>query len=103
MASKPRINSVLVENIQRAKFLNSSSSGFSPKVCLSSCNADLPDEPYVTEHAKRGGLANAKRGKLLVTTPKDHFGPISAEYDPILNQGILVDQCFDNHYVCGQW
>lgn len=104
MGNKPRINLVLIENIRHAKMLRSFISGGPPKFCHSSCNAaDLPDVSYVTERAKKGGIANAKRGKDMVTTPSDHFGPISAEYDPIMNRGILVGQCFDDRHQCGQW
>lgn len=84
--------------------LRSFISGGPPKFCHSGSNAaDLPDVSYVTERAKKGGIANAKRGKDMVTAPSDHFGPISAEHDPIMNRGILVGQCFDDRHQCGQW
>lgn len=104
MANKPRINPVLIENIRHAKMLRSFISGGPPQFCHSSCDpADLPDHSYVTENAKRSGLANAKRGKDMVTAPFDHFGHITAEHDPIMNRGILVGQCFNDRQTCGQW
>lgn len=104
MGNKPRINLVLIENIRHARMLRSFISGGPPKFCHSGSNAaDLPDVSYVTERAKKGGIANAKRGKDMVTAPSDHFGPISAEHDPIMNRGILVGQCFDDRHQCGQW
>lgn len=102
MASQPRINSALVESIRRAKS-RSISSGGPPKYYHSLSNADLPDEPYVTERAKRGGIANAKSGRIFVTVPSDHFGPILADHDPIMQQGVLVGFEFENRYKCRQW
>lgn len=41
-----------------------------------------PDEAFVTERAQRSGRANAASGRIMVTVPNDHFGPILAEHDP---------------------
>jgi hypothetical protein len=51
-------------------------------------NENRPDEAYVTERAVRAGRANASSGRIMVTTPNDHFGPIGPEYDPTRNQVI---------------
>ncbi|CAI9117352.1 OLC1v1018728C1 [Oldenlandia corymbosa var. corymbosa] len=104
MASQPRINSTLVATIRRARIMRTCAVEQPPqKVYHNLKDEDLPDEPYVTERAKRGGIANAKSGRIFVTIPSDHFGPISAESDPVMNLGILVGQCFANRYKCRQW
>lgn len=46
-------------------------------------NHDKPDEAYTTDRAVRAGRANACSGKILVTVPGDHFGPIAPEADPL--------------------
>lgn len=46
-------------------------------------NHDKPEEAYVTERAQRAGRANAASGKILVTVPGDHFGPIGPDSDPL--------------------
>lgn len=46
-------------------------------------NHDKPDEAYTTDRAVRAGRANACSGKILVTVPGDHFGPIGPEADPL--------------------
>lgn len=103
MASQPRINSFLVVSIRNARTLRACATEQPQKVYHSLKDEDLPDEPYVTERAKRGGIANAKSGRIFVTVPSDHFGSISAESDPVRNLGILVGQCFANRYQCRQW
>jgi E3 ubiquitin-protein ligase UHRF1 len=42
-------------------------------------DADRPDEAFRTERAVRKGLANAASGRLMVSVPLDHFGPIPPE------------------------
>ena len=49
-------------------------------------NENRPDEAYVTERAVKTGRANASSGRIMVTTPNDHFGPIGPEFDPTRNQ-----------------
>ena len=39
---------------------------------------DRPDEAYMTAKAKRKGLSNAASGRMRVTCPPHHFGPIGA-------------------------
>lgn len=36
----------------------------------------------MTERAQRSGRANAASGRIMVTVPNDHFGPILPEHDP---------------------
>ena len=40
----------------------------------------------MTERAVKTGRANASSGRIMVTTPNDHFGPIGPEFDPTRNQ-----------------
>ncbi|KAL3529057.1 hypothetical protein ACH5RR_008379 [Cinchona calisaya] len=103
MASQPRINSALVVTIRRARMLRTSASGEPVKVYHSLKSEDLPDESFITERAKKSGIANAKCGRIFVTVPSDHFGPISAENDPVMNSGVLVGQCFANRHKSRQW
>lgn len=44
--------------------------------------ADRPDEAFTTDRAVRAGRANAASGRIMVTVPGDHFGPIPPEADP---------------------
>lgn len=51
-----------------------------------------PDEAFVTERAVKTGRANASSGRIRVTIPNDHFGPILAEHDPennVVSQAAL--------------
>ena len=43
---------------------------------------DRPDEAFTTDRAVRAGRANASSGRIMVTVPGDHFGPIPPEADP---------------------
>lgn len=43
---------------------------------------DRPDEAFTTDRAVRSGRANAASGRIMVTVPGDHFGPIPPEADP---------------------
>ena len=45
-------------------------------------NKDRPDEAFTTDRAVRAGRANAASGRIMVTVPNDHFGPIPPEADP---------------------
>lgn len=49
-------------------------------------NESRPEQAFVTEKAQRAGRANASSGRIMVTTPNDHFGPIGPEHDPLRNQ-----------------
>jgi hypothetical protein len=44
--------------------------------------APSPDEAFTTDRAQRAGRANAASGRIMVTVPNDHFGPILPEHDP---------------------
>jgi len=41
-----------------------------------------PNEAFTTDRAQRAGRANAASGRIMVTVPNDHFGPILPEHDP---------------------
>ena len=43
---------------------------------------DRPDEAFTTDRAVRAGRANAASGRIMVTVPNDHFGPIPPDADP---------------------
>ncbi|KAK4779598.1 hypothetical protein SAY87_015704 [Trapa incisa] len=104
MVSQPRINSALVMAIRMAKMEELNNAGSTHgKVHHFIHNQNRPDKAFTTERAKRAGKANACSGKIFVTTPPDHFGPITAEYDPERRQGVLVGECWDDRMDCRQW
>ena len=49
-------------------------------------NESRPDEAFVTDRAVKTGRANAASGRIMVTTPNDHFGPIGPGFDPSRNR-----------------
>ncbi|MCO5563798.1 hypothetical protein L7F22_017446 [Adiantum nelumboides] len=101
MASQPRINSALVVAIRMAKSSTTTSTNGQPYVYIQ--NQDRPDKCYTTERAKKSGKANAASGKIFVTIPPDHFGPITAENDPVRGQGVLVGETWEDRMECRQW
>lgn len=104
MASQPRINSSIVVAIRMARMSRSSiTTTKSLKVYNFVHNQNRPDKAFTTERAKYGGMANACSGKIFVTVPSDHFGPILAENDPERNQGVLVGECWEDRMECRQW
>ncbi|KAK7263797.1 hypothetical protein RJT34_31394 [Clitoria ternatea] len=105
MASQPRINSALVFAIRMARMAsnNNQASAVSRTATHFLHNQDKPDQPYTTERARRNGRANAASGKIFVTVPTDHFGPITAENDPLRNQGLLVGESWRDRQECRQW
>lgn len=105
MASQPRINSALVFAIRmaRAASANNASAGPIRTVSHFLHNQDRPDHPFTTERAQRKGRANAASGKIFVTVPTDHFGPITADNDPLRNQGLLVGEIWRDRLECRQW
>ncbi|KAH9705677.1 E3 ubiquitin-protein ligase ORTHRUS 2 [Citrus sinensis] len=103
MAGQPRINSTLVAAIRMAKRSNTTVPGGPSKIYHFVHNQDRPDKAYTTERAKRKGKANAASGKIFVTLPPDHFGPILAENDPERNQGVLVGESWEGRLECRQW
>lgn len=103
MASQPRINSALVTAIRMAKLSKLNVAAGSSKVYHFVHNQDRPDKAFTTERAQKSGKANAASGKIFVTVPPDHFGPIMAENDPERNQGVLVGECWEDRLECRQW
>ncbi|GMJ06615.1 ORTHRUS 2, VARIANT IN METHYLATION 1 [Hibiscus trionum] len=103
MASQPRINSTLVSIIRMAKLSKSNAAAGPLKVYHFVHNQDRPDKAFTTERAKYTGKANAASGKIFVTVAPDHFGPITAENDPVRNQGVLVGECWEDRFECRQW
>ncbi|KAL9295995.1 hypothetical protein ACSQ67_021891 [Phaseolus vulgaris] len=104
-ASQPRINSALVFAIRMARTNSNpnASAGGDRTLNHYRHNQDRPDEPFTTERAQRAGRANAASGKIFVTVPTDHFGPITAEHDPVRNQGLLVGESWRDRLECRQW
>ncbi|PPR98127.1 hypothetical protein GOBAR_AA22546 [Gossypium barbadense] len=104
MANQPRINLTLVSAIRMAKMLKSSGAGEgSSQVYEYIHNQDRPDKAYTTERAKRNGMANAASGRIFVTIPTDHFGPILAKNEPVRNRGVLVGDTWGGRLECRQW
>ncbi|XP_050219501.1 E3 ubiquitin-protein ligase ORTHRUS 2 [Mercurialis annua] len=103
MADQPRINSSLVFAIRMAKLSKSSVSGGQQQVYHFVQNQNKPEKAYTTERAQKAGKANACSGKIFVTVPPDHFGPIPPENDPERNQGVLVGECWEDRLECRQW
>ncbi|KAL6011786.1 hypothetical protein ACLOJK_002251 [Asimina triloba] len=105
IASQPRNNTVLVSSIRVARTAKTVTSGAesSEKAVHFIQNQDRPDKAFRTERAQRAGKANACSGKIFVTVPPDHFGPILAENDPIRNQGVLVGESWEDRMECRQW
>ncbi|KMS95667.1 hypothetical protein BVRB_006020 [Beta vulgaris subsp. vulgaris] len=102
MASQPRINSSLVFAIRMAR-TSKATKVEAPRVFQFMHNEDLPDQAFTTERAKKAGKANARSGRIFVTIPHDHLGPITAEYDPVRNMGVLVGDCWEDRLACRQW
>ncbi|CAA3025756.1 E3 ubiquitin- ligase ORTHRUS 2-like [Olea europaea subsp. europaea] len=103
MAIQPRINSILVFGIRMAKMSKSLSSRGPQNVYRSLHIQDRPDKAFTTERAQKAGMANAASGRIFVTVPKDHFGPITAENDPERNQGVVVGEGWAMRMDCRQW
>ncbi|ESQ46580.1 hypothetical protein EUTSA_v10000084mg [Eutrema salsugineum] len=102
IAKNPRINSSLVAAIRLAKVSKSAAAG-TAKVFHFISNQDRPEKAFTTDRAKKTGKANAASGRIYVTIPPDHFGPIPAENDPVRNQGVLVGEFWEDRLECRQW
>ncbi|CAN8321824.1 unnamed protein product [Cochlearia groenlandica] len=102
VAANPRINSSLVAAIRLAR-VSKCASVSTPKVYHFISNQDRPDKAFTTDRAVKKGNSNATSGKILVTIPPDHFGPITAENDPTRNQGVLVGESWKTRLDCRQW
>ncbi|RDX68712.1 E3 ubiquitin-protein ligase ORTHRUS 2, partial [Mucuna pruriens] len=105
MARQPRINMALVFAIRMARAESNNNGGGRKARPVNHFlhNQDRPDQPFTTERAQRKGRANAASGKIFVTVPTDHFGPITAENDPVRNQGLLVGESWNDRLECRQW
>ncbi|KAK0589717.1 hypothetical protein LWI29_017732 [Acer saccharum] len=86
MAKQPRVNSTLVVANRMAKTSKLIVTGGSSKGCNFFNNHDQPDKAFTTVRAKRNGKANAASGKIFVTVPSDHFGPVL---------GVLVGETWE--------
>ncbi|KAL2650224.1 hypothetical protein R1flu_018352 [Riccia fluitans] len=109
MRSQPRINSTLVMAVRLAALAAKSSSSASgkpqgpQKPYVPIANEKRPDKCFTSERAVKTGKANAASGKIFVTVPPDHFGPIPAENDPERGQGVLVGESWPDRMDCRQW
>uniref|UniRef100_A0A2P2IV64 YDG domain-containing protein n=1 Tax=Rhizophora mucronata TaxID=61149 RepID=A0A2P2IV64_RHIMU len=104
MAHQPRINSTLVLAIRMARASKYGGSAAVPsKPYQFVHNQARPDKAFTTERAKRAGKANACSGKVFVTVPPDHFGPILSDNDPVRNMGVLVGDSWNDRLDCRQW
>ncbi|KAI8473693.1 MAG: hypothetical protein J3K34DRAFT_518803 [Monoraphidium minutum] len=113
-AENPRINTVLTMAIRLAK---QGVRRDQPKNYERINNADrrapletagrpflfAPDEAFTTDRAQRSGRANAASGRIMVTVPNDHFGPILAEHDPENGKGVVVGDWWKDRLDCRQW
>lgn len=97
--SNPRINTALTIAIRIARQGDRPTKAEVARVA----NHDKPEEAYVTERAQRAGRANAASGKILVTVPGDHFGPIGPESDPQEGKGVYVGRWWNDRMDCRQW
>ncbi|CAA7042239.1 unnamed protein product [Microthlaspi erraticum] len=98
MVTNPQINYALVSAIRLAKDPQRAAA-----VHHVIRNEDLPDRAFASERAVNAGYSNATGGRIFVTTPPDHFGPVTAEYDPERNQGVLVGESWGYRDGCRQW
>jgi E3 ubiquitin-protein ligase UHRF1 len=105
MTKNPKINFQLVNAIRVAKLARPESVGASISTEVSRIVHDdqLPDTCYKTEITKKSGKANVVGGKIFVTIPIDHFGPIIAENDPTRSRGVLVGDTWGDRMECKQW
>ncbi|KAG6547454.1 hypothetical protein Mapa_010902 [Marchantia paleacea] len=110
MRNNPRINSALVTAIRLAALAAKSAStssgkapGGPPKAYHHIENEKRPDRCFTSERAVKTGKANAASGKIFVTVPPDHFGPITAANDPERGQGVLVGESWADRMDCRQW
>lgn len=101
MAGNPRVNSSLVPVIRYVKVAKGAGAGTANFFSFTS-NQGGPENAFRTKRAKTG-RANAACGRIYVTVPFDHFGPIPAENDPVRNQGVLVGESWKDRVECRQW
>ncbi|CAL8460675.1 g205 [Coccomyxa elongata] len=98
-AANPRINTLLASAIRMAKL---GQRPINTKVVVHINDKDRPDEAFTTDRAVRSGRANAASGRIMVTVPGDHFGPIPPEADP-RGMGVRVGEFWKDRLDCRQW
>lgn len=96
----PRINTALAAAIRAFKAGSDSRSAMKAFVRIG--NDDRPDQAFTTERAQRSGRANAASGRIMVSVPNDHFGPIPPEADP-RGLGVSVGEWWKDRLDCRQW
>eukprot|EP00775_Hariotina_reticulata_P002915 gene2915-3202_t len=96
----PRINTLLTYAIRCAK---QGITTDAPKASSRIADESRPAEAFTTERAVRNGRANAASGRIMVTVPNDHFGPILPEHDPSNNKGVQVGDWWKDRLDCRQW
>jgi E3 ubiquitin-protein ligase UHRF1 len=102
-AENPRINTAMTMAIRAIRAGKTKAAVAPAHAAQMLRNEDRPDEAYTTERAQRTGRANAASGRIMVTVPNDHFGPIGPEHDPIRNTGVLVGEYWKDRLDCRQW
>lgn len=102
-AENPRINTALTVAIRAIRAGKSKASVAPGQVAQMLRNDDRPDEAFTTERAQRTGRANAASGRIMVTVPNDHFGPIPPEADPMRGTGVQVGEWWQDRLDCRQW
>lgn len=90
--------------VQLRRSILKATSKLSLRASLLPSNSTSPEmQAYTTERAKKNGLANASSGKVFVTSPGDHFGPITAFHDPVNRTGVRVGSEWGSRMECRQW
>ncbi|KAK9800861.1 hypothetical protein WJX73_001980 [Symbiochloris irregularis] len=99
-SSNPRINTALATAIRMAKLGQERPASKQQVERMN--DKDRPDEAFTTDRAVRAGRANASSGRIMVTVPGDHFGPIPPEADP-RGTGVRVGEFWRDRLDCRQW
>ncbi|KAK9844993.1 hypothetical protein WJX74_009361 [Apatococcus lobatus] len=99
-AANPRINTALASVIRSAKL--GIAAPAAKRTMSRPCDEERPDEAFRTDRAVRSGRANASSGRIMVTVPGDHFGPIPPDADP-RGLGIRVGEWWKDRLDCRQW
>lgn len=103
MIAEPRINSALVIAIRLAKSGESAGERAVTKPSVAYLeNEKRPDKAFRTERAVKPGKANACSGRVFVTVPPDHFGPILAEHVAEGGQVVYVGTSWEDRMECRQ-
>eukprot|EP00891_Asterochloris_glomerata_P000428 jgi/Astpho2/428/gw1.00011.32.1_t len=98
-ATNPRINTALTVAIRMAKQgVRKPTAAQQERIR----DKDRPDEAFTTDRAVRNGRANAASGRIMVTVPNDHFGPIPPSADP-RGTGVRVGEHWKDRLDCRQW